>query len=104
MSKRCTHRLIRCRWIDAEESSGWEEYKKEKSWVIHTIGFLVDSPKKKTDFLVLANSHLPDTDEWSGLTRIPKGMILGVDTLIRGMPCGVPLEEPSNNSRRSLPL
>jgi hypothetical protein len=86
--KRCLHRVVKVSWIDAEEEAGWNEYKKKPSWVIHTIGYLVELPKRKTDFMVLANSHLPDTNSWGGLNRIPKGMILSVETVLKSVRCG----------------
>ena len=75
-------------WIDADESSGWSEHKEEAPWVIYSIGYLVSMPKRKTDFIVIANSHLPDVSQWSGLSRIPKGMVLSVETLMHKVPCG----------------
>jgi len=90
-------RLIRCSWIDAEEDSGWRQYTRDPAWVIYTVGYLVERPKRKTDFLVLANSYLPETDTWSGLTRIPKGMIISTETLINKMPPGYTLGDSTNN-------
>jgi hypothetical protein len=86
--KRCCHRLVIASWIDADEEGGWSHYKEKPSWIIHTVGFVVATPRKKTDFLVLANSHLPDTDSWSGLSRIPKGMLLSVETIRKNVHCG----------------
>lgn len=96
----CKHSVVRVSWIDAENSAGWQEFKDEAPWVIHTIGYLVSSGKKKTDFIVLADSHLPDTDQWGGLNRIPMGMVLGIDTLLESVPCGRKYEN-SRNPRHS---
>jgi len=105
---KCSHKILRCSWIDADEDSGWTTYEKKAPWVVNTIGYLVELPKKKSDFLVLANSHLPDQNHWSGLTRIPKGMILGIETLLTAAPCGYSLknDDTSDNPRRtrSLPV
>jgi hypothetical protein len=91
-------RLIRCAWIDADEDSGWREYTRDSAWVIYTVGYLVESPKRKTDFLVLANSYLPETGTWSGISRIPKGMIISIETLINKMPPGYKLADTSCNT------
>lgn len=96
----CKHSVVRVSWIDADNVAGWQEFKDEAPWVIHTIGYLVSSGKKKTDFVVLADSHLPDTDQWGGLNRIPKGMVLSIDTLLESVPCGRKYEN-SRNSRYS---
>ena len=103
---KCSHDIIRVEWIDADEKAGWEVYEKKPARVIYTIGYLIEKPKTKGEFLVLANSHLPDEDEWSGLSRIPKGMILGMETLITAAPCGHTLMDDNtpNNSRRSRAL
>ena len=95
MSK-CRHTIISVQWIDAEENSGWETYKKKYPWIISTIGYLIELPKNKADFIVLANSHLPDTNQWSGVTRIPKGMVLSVKTISKGVLCGEQYEDFSN--------
>ena len=84
----CEHRVVRVSWIDADDTAGWAEFKESKPWVIQTVGYLVSSGKKKTDFVVLADSHLPDLDQWGGLNRIPMGMVLGVETLVESAPCG----------------
>jgi hypothetical protein len=84
----CKHSVVRVSWIDADDTAGWAEFKKSKTWIIHTIGYLVSSGKKKTDFVVLADSHLPDLDQWGGLNRIPRGMVLEVETLVESTPCG----------------
>lgn len=97
--KKCFHRICKIEWIDADEKSGWHEYKEESDlpWVIYTIGYLVTIPKTKKGFYVLANSHLPDTNQWSGITRIPKGMVISLETLMKRVPCGKLLDEnPSN--------
>lgn len=86
--KKCLHDIVRVHWVDADEESGWQTYTKKEPFVIHTIGYLVEKPKTKYEFIVLANSHLPDVDTWSGLNRIPKGMVLRVETLFRNVPCG----------------
>ncbi len=84
----CTHSVVRVSWIDADQSSGWSDFKSKAPWVIHTVGYLVSSGKKKTDFVVLADSHLPDTDQWGGLNRIPMGMVLEIQTIAESVPCG----------------
>lgn len=96
----CNHALVRVSWIDADHTAGWQELKKEKPWIIYTVGYLVSSGKKKTDFVVLADSHLPDTDHWGGLNRIPMGMVLGIETLVESIPCGRTYED-SRNTRYS---
>jgi hypothetical protein len=88
-------------WVDADEESGWQNYLKKPAWVIHTIGYLVERPKVKTDFIVLANSHLPDTGCWSGINRIPKGMIVSIKTLLKNIPCGESYESDTGNTRHS---
>lgn len=88
---------MRVAWIDADEKSGWQEHKVDSPWVIYTIGYLVALPKLKTDFYVLANSHLPDANQWSGITRIPKGMVLSAETLMARLPCGKVLDENTSN-------
>jgi hypothetical protein len=100
--KKCFHRICKIEWIDADEKSGWLEYgskeESESPWVIYTIGYLVTIPKTKKGFYVLANSHLPDTNQWSGITRIPKGMVLSFETLMSRVPCGKLLDENSSNT------
>jgi hypothetical protein len=96
----CRHSVVRVSWIDADDSAGWQELKKEPTWVIHTVGYLVSSGKKKTDFVVLADSHLPDLDQWGGLNRIPVGMVLGIETLVESVPCGQ-IYEDTRNPRHS---
>ena len=98
--KKCFHRICKIEWIDADEKSGWHEYKEESDlpWVIYTIGYLVSIPKTKKGFYVLANSHLPDTNQWSGITRIPKGMVISLNTLMKRVPCGKLLDENSSNT------
>ena len=99
--KGCTHDLVRVGWVDADEKSGWHTYNKdEPTWKIYTVGYLVEKPKTKTDFIVLANSHLPETNEWGGLNRIPKGMILSIETISKAIPCGETHGNASNNPRR----
>jgi len=93
----CLHSVVRVSWIDADNVSGWTEFKEEAPWVIHTIGYLVSSGKKKTDFVVLADSHLPDTDQWGGLNRIPMGMVLAIDPLLESVPCGRKYENTRNS-------
>ena len=95
---KCLHRIVSVAWIDADEDSGWQTYNKKSAWIIKTIGYLIEMPKKKTDFIVLANSHLPDANEWSGTTRIPKGMVLSVETLMKSVSCGE-MNEDSGNTR-----
>jgi len=95
---KCRHRIVSVAWVDADEDSGWQTYNKKSAWIINTIGYLIEMPKKKTDFIVLANSHLPDTNEWSGTTRIPKGMVLSVETLMKSVSCGE-MNEDSGNTR-----
>ena len=96
--RRCLHQIVQVAWIDAEEEAGWHEHKQKIPWVIHTIGYLVELPKRKTDFIVLANSHLPDTNTWGGLNRIPKGMILSVKTILKNVQCGEECGANSGNS------
>ena len=91
-------RLVRVAWIDADENSGWQEYKRDPAWVIYTVRYLVERPKRKTDFMVLANSYLPETDTWSGISRIPKGMIISTETLLNKMPPGYTLGNSTNNT------
>ena len=98
---KCLHDIVKVSWIDADEESGWQEYNKEAAWVIHTIGFLVEKPKLKTDFVVLANSHLPDTGVWSGLCRIPRGMVLSITTVVKNTPCGGAIDENTGNPRHT---
>ena len=88
--KKCLHRLVRVKWIDADEDSGWQEMPKDHdpTWIIYSVGYLVSMPKRKTGFVVLANSHLPDVGQWSGISRIPKGMVLEIETLMSKIPCG----------------
>lgn len=95
---KCVHDLVMVSWIDADEESGWQKYEKKPTWVIHTVGYLVERPKTKTDFVVLANSHLPDSGCWSGINRIPRGMIMSIKTLIKGVSCGEFYESNSGNS------
>ena len=99
-SFKCRHKIVSVAWIDADESSGWEKYKKESPWIINTIGYLVELPKKKNDYIVLANSHLPETESWSGLNRIPKGMVIEVKTLLTTAECGYSLmdDDSLNNT------
>jgi len=99
VKKKCLHRIVRVSWIDAEESSGWSEHTEEAPWIIYSIGYLVSMPKRKTGFVVLANSHLPDVSQWSGLSRIPKGMVLSVETLMHKVPCGT--YENTNHTRHT---
>jgi hypothetical protein len=96
--KACRHDLVMVSWVDAEEEGGWQIYVKKPAWVIHTIGYLVEKPKFKHDFVVLANSHLPDTGCWSGLNRIPRGMIMSITTLLKKIPCGGEISENSGNT------
>ena len=93
---KCRHSIISVRWIDSAEASVWQGYSDKPAWVIRTVGYLIALPKKKTDFIVLGNSHLPDTDQWSGVTRIPKGMGLSVDTLMKNVSCGETNEDSGN--------
>jgi hypothetical protein len=93
---KCRHIVVAVYWIDADEDSGWQTYTNKSAWIIKTIGYLIAMPKKKTDFIVLGNSHLPDTDQWSGVTRIPKGMVLSVETLVKNVLCGETNEDSGN--------
>jgi len=99
MTKQCRHKLVEVHWIDAEEDSGWQSYEKKIPWVIKTIGYLVEKNKTKSDFIVLANSHIPDSNTWSGLSRIPGGMVIKMKTLSTTA-CGYPLmnDNTSNNT------
>lgn len=98
----CNHQVVRVSWIDADQHSGWHDLKdvNKKAWVINTVGYLVSSGKKKTDFVVLADSHLPDTDQWGGLNRIPMGMVISIETLVESAPCGQ-FHEDSRNPRHA---
>ena len=102
MKKKCLHRLVRVHWVDADEASGWREVTKDQdpTWIIYTVGYLVSMPKRKTDFVVLANSHLPDVGQWSGISRIPKGMVLEIETLMSKIPCGT-YEDTGNTGHPS---
>ena len=102
MKKKCLHRLVRVHWVDADEDSGWREVTKDQdpTWIIYTVGYLVSMPKRKTDFVVLANSHLPDVGQWSGISRIPKGMVLETETLMSKIPCGT-YEDTGNTGHPS---
>ena len=99
---KCRHDLCKIGWIDADETSGWtnlKDYKKKNpSWIVYTVGYLVERPSKKTDFYILANSHLPDTGAWGGLNRIPKGMVVSVEVLLKKITCGEPVDQDSSNT------
>ena len=88
--EKCRHDLIAVSWIDAEEEAGWTVLEEEPSWIIKTVGFLISKGRKRTDFIVMANSHLPwgDEETYSGLTRIPMGMVLDVEVVARKVSCG----------------
>lgn len=88
-------------WIDADEESGWQSYGKTPAWLIITVGYLVDIPIKSTEFFVLANSHLPETGEWSGISRIPKGMVVDIKKIKKSMPCGRSLDEDFGDTGHS---
>ncbi len=89
-NERCTHDVCIVSWMDAEEEAGWSELGDESPWIIKTIGFLVSKGRKRTDFIVMANSHLPwgDDESYSGITRIPLGMVIGVEVIARKVSCG----------------
>lgn len=86
----CRHDLIIVSWIDAEEEAGWNVLEEEPSWIIKTVGFLISKGRKRTDFIVMANSHLPwgDDETYSGITRIPMGMVLDVEVVAKKVSCG----------------
>ena len=100
LAKQGLHKIVKVSWIDADEDSGWSPYKKESPWVINTIGYLIEKNKRKNDFIVIANSHIPETNVWSGISRIPGGMVIKMETLSTAASCGYALmdDDTLNNT------
>lgn len=67
-------KLVEISWIDAEQSSGWshDDPKDDKPIIIKTYGLLV---RKTKDWVIHADSYLPDTKTWGGRGKIPTGMV-----------------------------
>ena len=66
-------KLVEISWLDADGEAGWSKYNpKEKLVLVKTFGILVD----KTDQVVVhADSFCHESGMWSGLGRIPRGMV-----------------------------
>lgn len=69
--------LVLISWVDAEESAGWSDHRPEDEEVLilHTVGLLV---KKTKDWVIHANTYLPDTKLWGGKGKIPRGMVKSI--------------------------
>lgn len=72
-------KLVQIEWIDADGESGWSTYDpKEKLVHVKTFGILVD----KTDKMVVhADSYCHESKMWSGLGRIPRGMVKSIKVI-----------------------
>lgn len=72
-------KLVEITWTDADGESGWSDYDpKDKLPVIKTFGILVDKNDKQ---VVHADSYCHESCRWSGLGRIPKGMVSKIKTI-----------------------
>ena len=69
-------KLVCIEWIDADGESGWSAYDPEaKLTTIKSFGILVN---KTDDHIAHADSYCHESKMWSGLGRIPTGMIKSV--------------------------
>jgi hypothetical protein len=74
--------LVEITWIDADGESGWTEYDPSKKLVeVKTFGLLVNRNWRKSDHIAHADTWCPETKHWSGLGRIPKGMVKRVKVI-----------------------
>jgi len=72
-------KLVCITWLDADGESGWSVYDpNEKPVLVKTYGLLVD---KNKNFVVHADSYCHSSKMWSGLGRIPIGMIKSIKVI-----------------------
>ena len=70
-------------WHDAHSVTDiWSELKdiSDEPCVVRTIGWLLEDAKK--DHVVVAQSHIGETDEYDGIMAIPSGMVVSMKTLV----------------------
>jgi len=73
-------KLVMIEWVDADGESGWSSYDPETPLItVKTFGILVNRNK---DHIAHADSWCPETKHWSGLGRIPMGMVKRIKTLM----------------------
>ena len=74
-------KLVEIHWIDAEGHAGWSQDNPDddKPIVIKTYGLLVRRTKQ---WIIHADTYLPDTKEWGGKGKIPAGMVKKVKHLM----------------------
>lgn len=68
-------KLVEVEWLDADNGSGWTEYKKDihqKGKCIKSYGLLVD---KGETFVVLSFCCNEEGGDWLGTHSIPLGMV-----------------------------
>lgn len=72
-------KVIHVEWIDSYAEIGWEPANlNEHQHVTHSVGILMNEGE---NYLVVANSYDPTTDEWNGRISIPNVSILETRTL-----------------------
>jgi len=74
-------KLVEIHWIDAEAEAGWSEDDpaKDKPTILKTYGLLV---RKTKDWVIHADTYIPETKVWGGKGKIPAGMVKKVKTLM----------------------
>jgi len=67
-------KLVCVEWVDAEADAGWsrDDPKDDKPMVLKTFGLLV---RKTKDWVIHADTYLPDTKMWGSKGKIPTGMV-----------------------------
>ena len=69
-------KLVEIVWIDADGEAGWSAYDPDAKLVtVKTYGILVNQAK---DHIAHADSYCTESKMWSGLGRIPTGMVKSV--------------------------
>lgn len=73
-------KLIEIHWIDAETEAGWsyDDPEKDNPVIIKTYGLLV---RKTKDWVIHADTYLPDTKAWGNKGKIPAGMVVKIKTI-----------------------
>ena len=74
MAKPIKKKLVEIHWVDAEAEAGWsrDDPRDDKPVILKTYGLLV---RKTKDWVIHADTFIPDTGHWGGKGKIPVGMV-----------------------------
>lgn len=80
MSGNMKKKLVCISWIDADSTSGWtaDRPENDKAVILKTYGLLVRRTKL---WVIHADTFDRESNHWSGLGRIPVGIVRSVKTI-----------------------